>query len=135
MSDLSSLRSRTIAPSPPYQPSIQTLDNYESISDVQYNTIKSFETKQPIGPCDLVSNHSDEVNYYKSDVSFLLVCIGLLLLLLTLIGFVGYWALIKCDKESKDKEFLKIYLYGIGFIIAIVILVLVFLIVTSFKSC
>ena len=135
MSDLSSLRSRTIPPSPPYQPSIQTLDNYESISDVQYDPIKSFETKQSIRSCDLVSNHSDEVGYYKSDISFLLVCIGLLLLLLTLIGFVGYWALIKCNKESKDKEFLKIYLYGIGFIVAIVILVLVFLIVTSIKSC
>ncbi len=67
------------------------------------------------------------------DIKFLLVCIGLLLFLLILVGFVGYWVLFKHDNyndnsNKSNKQFLRIFLYGIGVTILLVILFLFYLI-------
>ena len=101
-------------------------------------------TVNPCEPISIQPSQSVEVNYQTKsktnmDSHFLVICISLLLLLLAVVGFVGYWLMVKVtehhntnDKQNKRRErFLTMFLCGYGILTAIVILVLFYLIIRN----
>lgn len=72
-------------------------------------------------------------NHEPTDIRFLIICIALLLLLLAVVGFVGFWVISNSDKHNKKpnktrERFLTNFLYGFGVLTAIVIFFLFYLI-------
>lgn len=80
------------------------------------------------------SCNQTDLLYYRKDINqnikFLIICIVLLLILLVLGGFLGYWVIIRSNKSNKHREkFLTNFLYGFGILTAIVIFFLFYLII------
>lgn len=125
---------------PVTSPFVHNLGTTETLQIPQICVPPSPNTNNPI--C-IQPSQSLEVNYQAKaktnlDPHFLIVCISLLLLLLALVGFVGYWLITKTnkhhnnsnDKQAKRRErFLTMFLCGYGILTAIVILLLFYLIV------
>jgi nitrogen fixation-related uncharacterized protein len=97
-------------------------------------------TSDPIcgKPIINISSSTDK-KYYQSccnkniSSDFLIICVALLLILIALVGFAGYWAINsnnhnnKCNKRKE--KFLTNFLYGFGILSAIVIFFLFYLII------
>ena len=96
----------------------------------QYNPLPIVKTSQCSNNLSIISD--DNIINNEPDTKFLLVCIGMLILTLIVVGFVGYWVLYKHDNynnNKSNKKFLMNFLYGIGITILLVVLFLCYLIV------
>ena len=116
----------------PVTPNVLSNETYR-IPEICVDTVKS------VTPTICDTPQSIEINYqtkseYNIDPNFLIICIALLLVLLAVVGFVGYWVLTRHNhsnsKTNKRRErFLTIFLYGFGILTAIVIFFLFYLII------
>ena len=86
---------------------------------------------QPFQPVEVNYQTESKLNL---DSNFLIICITLLLALLAVVGFIGYWVLTKHNHSNSNANkrreiFLTIFLYGFGILTAIVIFFLFYLII------
>ncbi len=110
---------------------MEKADRTYQIPEICEDTVKS------ITPTICDTPQSIEINYqtknrFNLDPNFLIICIALLLVLLAVVGFVGYWVLTKTNskhKKGRRERFLTIFIYGYGILTAIIIFFLFYLII------
>ena len=119
------------------------LDNVNLFNEPdQISSVCSNQINKSINQHPLLPSQSLEVNYQTKarlnlDPEFLIICITLLLILLAIVGFVGYWVMTNSDKDKphnsksnkRRERFLTMFLCGFGILTAIVIFFMFYLIV------
>lgn len=106
---------------PNYNPELYQ-PNYQ---EPRFIPSQSIQPSQPYQP-----NQAKPNAIYKKDNTFLFITLIVTILLLLFTGFAGYLAINRTREE--DNSFIKWYLCGVGIILFIVIMVILYLIVMNY---